>query len=73
MANLIVNNSKLIEQQKLSSQKNTSDPKNNNISILSTAPRTVNIYKNETGFGFNVRGECSVSEYYVNFFKDQKK
>lgn len=63
MANLIVNNSKLIEQQKLSSQKNTSDPKNNNISILSTAPRTVNIYKNETGFGFNVRGECSVNEY----------
>lgn len=72
MANLIVNNSKLIEQQKLSSQKNTSDPKNNNISILSTAPRTVNIYKNETGFGFNVRGECNLNVYFVWFSKDQK-
>lgn len=60
MANLIVNNSKLIEQQQktqdrsnqthISQQNNKHDDRN---------PKTVRIIKDQSGFGFNVRGQIS--------------
>jgi uncharacterized metal-binding protein YceD (DUF177 family) len=57
MANLIQNNSKLIEQQKSQDQPNPSkisqsDEKGRN-------PKTVRIIKDQSGFGFNVRGQIS--------------
>lgn len=68
MANLIQNNSKLIEQQR--------SQINNQVESVSTAkivptttiksqsndyrnPRTVAIIKDQSGFGFNVRGQIS--------------
>ena len=34
-------------------------PQSEQIKTLSTGPRVVTIYKTETGFGFNVRGQVS--------------
>lgn len=64
MANLIQNNSKLIEQQRNQvSQKIESIPAVKVINkdpIEDTRnPKTVRIIKDQSGFGFNVRGQIS--------------
>lgn len=64
MANLIQNNSKLIEQQR--NQNSTIEsvpsvvPIINKVTIEdSRTPKTVRIIKDQSGFGFNVRGQIS--------------
>lgn len=68
MANLIQNNSKLIEkiEQQKKSQINTQDnavaaPPTNKLPSNDDFrnPRTVAIIKDQSGFGFNVRGQIS--------------
>lgn len=65
MANLIQNNSKLIEQTKKSQINTTVDiaaaPATNKSQPNDDFrnPRTVAIIKDQSGFGFNVRGQIS--------------
>lgn len=61
MANLIQNNSKLIEQQRTQINSNEpSAPTNKSHSNDDYRnPRTVAIIKDQSGFGFNVRGQIS--------------
>lgn len=61
MANLIQNNSKLIEQSRISQtqspvmQINKRDQTDDGI----RQPKTIRIIKDQSGFGFNVRGQIS--------------
>lgn len=69
MANLIESNKKLIEQtQSQHLQENTVQVNNN--TKLSKADdnriKTITIYKDASGFGFNVRGQIS-SEFVCDF------
>lgn len=63
MANLIQNNSKLIEQQKsqISQTDQIQNPSKSpqNDSDKNRNPKTVRIIKDHSGFGFNVRGQIS--------------
>jgi hypothetical protein len=66
MANLIQNNSKLIEQQKRSQINTTVDTTSSVAPTIKSQPnddyrnpRTVAIIKDQSGFGFNVRGQIS--------------
>lgn len=64
MANLIQNNSKLIEQQKNQiSQTNSTIMQNNKrepaTDDANRKPKTIRIIKDQSGFGFNVRGQIS--------------
>lgn len=65
MANLIQNNSKLIEQQKnqISTPSSTTAIMQNNkrdqSSDANRKPKTIRIIKDQSGFGFNVRGQIS--------------
>ena len=74
MANLIQNNSKLIEQQK--NQISQTDeitpnqkPQNEDVN---RNPKTVRIIKDSSGFGFNVRGQISGKLYRRNFHNSKK-
>jgi hypothetical protein len=58
MANLIQNNSKLIEQQKNQISQTDSNNQSKNQGD-SRNPKTVKIIKDQSGFGFNVRGQIS--------------
>ncbi|PSN44098.1 Sorting nexin-27 [Blattella germanica] len=49
---------RLIPVNMADSESDTS-PQNEQIKGLPTGPRVVTIYKTETGFGFNVRGQVS--------------
>lgn len=64
MANLIENNAKLIEQQQKTQvsqttstimQNNKREPTDDGI----RQPKTIRIIKDQSGFGFNVRGQIS--------------
>lgn len=63
MANLIQNNSKLIEQQKnQTSQTQSTIMQNNKREQTDDGirhPKTIRIIKDQSGFGFNVRGQIS--------------
>lgn len=69
MANLIQNNSKLIEQTKRSQINTSTVVENSTAAAIPTNksqsnddfrnPRTVAIIKDQSGFGFNVRGQIS--------------
>lgn len=69
MANLIQNNSKLIEQQRNQLSQTTIHEQVNSSNSISTInkspnddnrnPKTVRIIKDQSGFGFNVRGQIS--------------
>lgn len=60
MANLIQNNSKLIEQQ-ISQNTSTTvqTTKREQIDDACRQPKTIKITKDQSGFGFNVRGQIS--------------
>ena len=61
MANLIQNNSKLIEQSRIS-QTQSSIMQNNKREQTDDGirqPKTIRIIKDQSGFGFNVRGQIS--------------
>lgn len=71
MANLIQNNSKLIEQQKnqiSQTEEITPNQKPQNEDV-NRNPKTVRIIKDSSGFGFNVRGQISGKFYRRNFHK----
>lgn len=63
MANLIQNNSKLIEQvtrtQTLSQTQNMQNSKREESEDVIRQPKTIRIIKDSQGFGFNVRGQIS--------------
>lgn len=48
-----------IATKKTNTNKNDSQLKSNKITTAICGPRAVTIYKTETGFGFNVRGQVS--------------
>lgn len=58
MANLIQNNSKLVELQKNQTSQ-TDNPGSLKQNEDSRNPKTVRIIKDQSGFGFNVRGQIS--------------
>lgn len=65
MANLIQNNSKLIEQQ--ISQNSTTimqNTKREQTDDASRQPKTIRIIKDQSGFGFNVRGQISGAYFF---------
>lgn len=60
MSNLIEKNSKLIEQQKNQiSQTNSVQNKRDPSDDIVRQPKTIRIIKDQSGFGFNVRGQIS--------------
>jgi hypothetical protein len=61
MANLIVNNSKLIEQQQKTQDKSnqTQISQQHNNKHDEREPKVIEIVKDHSGFGFNVRGQIS--------------
>lgn len=59
MANLIQNNSKLIEQQRNQVSQTEQINKNPSNEDINRNPKTVQIVKDSSGFGFNVRGQIS--------------
>jgi len=71
MANLIESNKKLIEQtQSQHLQENTVQVTNSSTKLTKADDsriKTITIYKDASGFGFNVRGQIS-SELCVVFF-----
>lgn len=62
MANLIQNNAKLIEQKTQISQTTSTIMQNNKREQTDDGirqPKTIRIIKDQSGFGFNVRGQIS--------------
>jgi hypothetical protein len=62
MANLIQNNSKLIEQvnrTQTTVSQNTMQSSKREQSSDERQPKTIKIIKDQSGFGFNVRGQIS--------------
>lgn len=62
MANLIQNNSKLIEQvsrTQSSQTQNMQNSKREQSDDVNRQPKTIRITKDQSGFGFNVRGQIS--------------
>jgi hypothetical protein len=63
MANLIQNNSKLIEQVSRPILQNTNaimqNSKREQSDDANRQPKTIRIIKDQSGFGFNVRGQIS--------------
>lgn len=71
MANLIQNNSKLIEQQKnqISQTEEINPNQKSQNEDVNRNPKTVRIIKDSSGFGFNVRGQISGKFCRRNFHK----
>lgn len=75
MANLIQNNSKLIEQVSRTQSSQTQNMKKNEREQSDDAkrqPKTIKITKDQSGFGFNVRGQIS-GKFLWHFQKVKKK
>lgn len=72
MANLIQNNSKLIDQvsrTQISQTQNTQNSKREQQSDeANRQPKTIRIIKDQSGFGFNVRGQISGKKRYNKCF-----